>query len=136
MWFRDSKTRRLAVGALRRVLHGAVSDGLLETNPAVGARTPSQWLRREQKGVSPTFSEVLRFTEQALSEQSRWHELFLAALHAGLRLGELQALRWRDLQLGRDPRILSATSLSSEAGMVGEPAASRSPRKTRGVAST
>jgi integrase len=95
-------TRRLAVGALRRVLDGAVLDGLLEANPATGLGRLPKWFRREQKGSALNFAEVNRFLEQALSEEDRWYELFLAALHSGLRLGELQGLRWHDLQLGRD----------------------------------
>jgi integrase len=78
-----------------------VSDGLLDANPAVGLGRLPKWLRGEQKGTALNFAEVNRLLEQALSERDRWYELFLAALHAGLRLGELQALRWQDLQLGQ-----------------------------------
>lgn len=58
-------------------------------------RTPDQfafWTREE----SDSFLAAIR------DERTRWYPFFLTALRTGMRLGELAALRWEDVDLDRD----------------------------------
>ena len=56
----------------------------------------------EAKGVALTAKEVQQFLKAAQEIWPEFYPLFLMAVRAGLRRGELVALQWGDLQLGRD----------------------------------
>src|SRR5437016_6013198 len=53
-------------------------------------------------GVALTPAEVEDFLDATRDVCSEYYALFLAALRAGLRRGELVALQWGDIQFGKD----------------------------------
>ena len=92
---------RLILSTLRVILNHAVEDGLLGRNPAekLGRFTK---VDAEQKVKASAMSreEAERFLEAAQKNFPNFYPLFLTALRAGLRRGELIALKWGDIQFG------------------------------------
>jgi integrase len=78
---------------LRAIFGRAVERGELAVSPTDGLRLPSVRGRRERI-ASPQEAEALI---AALPEPDR--PLWATAMYAGLRRGELQALRWADVDL-------------------------------------
>ena len=78
---------------LRRALSVAHRWELIERVPAIQSPIPA-----EQRFDFLTFEEAERFLAATRPE---WRALFLLALRTGMRLGELRALRWRDVDLER-----------------------------------
>ena len=76
----------------RSALQKAVEEGLLRTNPAIGCKLPPK-KSGEMKVLTP--EEMQRFLIQA--KQDGGYELFLLELGTGMRLGEILALQWDDL---------------------------------------
>lgn len=70
--------------------------GVMTVNPATRLDLPAPGKRRPKQIVCS--AEALKLVE-ALDAQDR--PLWATAFYAGLRRGELQALRWRDVDLGR-----------------------------------
>jgi len=94
-------TIRLAVASLRVVLSSAVEDGLITMNPAfrLGRFMESQKREHEAQAMEP--GEVERFLADAKQNGPfEYYVLFLIALRAGLRQGEIFGLRWGDFQFG------------------------------------
>ena len=76
----------------RRALEKAVSDRLIVKNPIEGCKAPP--IRREEMQLL-TREELQRLLIQAKDEG--YYEVFLLELTTGLRVGELMALQWDDL---------------------------------------
>ncbi|MEY8389638.1 site-specific integrase [Oscillospiraceae bacterium 38-13] len=76
----------------RRALEKAVSDRLIVKNPIEGCKAPP--IRREEMQLL-TREELQRLLIQAKDEG--YYEVFLLELTTGLRVGELMALQWNDL---------------------------------------
>lgn len=93
-------TLRLISCALRSVLNAAVEDGLIDSNPAarVGKFVKTEKPAHQAAAMSRLESE--RFLAAVTEICPEWYPFFLSALRAGLRKGELIALRWGDLQFG------------------------------------
>jgi integrase len=93
-------TLRLVVCALRTVLNAAVEDGWIESNPAsrVGRFAKSE--KPPRQATAMTRDEVEKFLVGVQEIYPDWHPFFLTALRAGLRKGELIALKWGDIQFG------------------------------------
>ncbi len=93
-------TIRLAIATLRVVLSAAVEDGILASNPGLrlGRFLESQKAAHEAQAM--TREEAQIFLEAAKEFYPEFHPLFLMALRAGLRKGELLAVRWGDIQFG------------------------------------
>jgi len=93
-------TIRLAVATLRVVLSAAVENGILASNPGLrrGRFIESQKAAHEAQAM--TREEAQIFLEAAKEFCPEFHPLFLMALRAGLRKGELLAVRWGDIQFG------------------------------------
>jgi len=89
------RTVEFARAVLRRALHDAVLDRVIEVNPVVGTKRP--------KVVKPKHSTwtgaQLRSFLDSLEEADRWAPLWLLAAATGMRRGELLALRWSDVDL-------------------------------------
>jgi integrase len=88
------------------VLSQAVDDGHLQANPAFRMgkhlRTDGA-LKNEMQPWTPEEEQTfLRYVEQ---HAAHWHPFFLCALRTGMRLGELLAVEWRDLDF--DARLIS-----------------------------
>ena len=90
---RDPSTIRNALMPLRVIFRRAVEDGDLAVNPCTHLRLPAVRGRRERI-ASPEEAERLL---AALPEPDR--PIWATALHAGLRRGELMALRWENVDL-------------------------------------
>jgi integrase len=90
---RDPSTIRNAVMPLRVIFRRAVEDGDLAVNPCTHLRLPAVRGRRERI-ASPNEGQRLL---AALPERDR--PIWATALYAGLRRGELMALRWEDVDL-------------------------------------
>ena len=76
----------------RRALDVAVRENLIPVNPAIECKLPSVQ-RKEMQVLSR--EEMQRLLIQAKYEG--YYEVFLLELSTGLRLGELMALQWEDL---------------------------------------
>jgi integrase len=90
---RDPSTIRNALMPLRVIFRRAVEDGDEAVNPCTHLRLPAVRGRRERI-ASPEEAERLL---AALPERDR--SIWATALYAGLRRGELMALRWADVDL-------------------------------------
>jgi integrase len=90
---RDPSTIRNALMPLRVIFRRAVEDGDLALNPCTHLRLPSVRCRRERI-ASPEEAEQLL---AVLPDRDR--PVWATALYAGLRRGELMALRWNDVDL-------------------------------------
>jgi integrase len=90
---RDPSTIRNALVPLRVIFRRAVEDGDVAVNPCSHLRLPAVRGRRERI-ASPEEAEQLL---AVLPERDR--AIWATALYAGLRRGELMALRWTDVDL-------------------------------------
>lgn len=93
---------------LSAVLSQAVEDGVLAQNPAF--RLASKYIGRgddEKVEVQPASrDEAVRLLDAARDLFPHYRPMFLCALRTGLRLGELLALEWADVDLdGRSLRV-------------------------------
>ena len=96
-------TIRNAVSVLRGILNQAIEDGLLDSNPAVNlGRFTRSAKATEIKGIALTPEEVDKFLKAAQEICPEYYPLFLVAVRAGLRRGELVDLRWGDIHFGRN----------------------------------
>lgn len=80
-------------------LKQAVENRLLSWNPAEAAKLPKL---TDTKVRAMTFEEMSKFL--SVLQEDRWGAAFLCLLGTGLRMGELLALRWQDVDL--DKQIL------------------------------
>ena len=76
----------------RSALQKAVEEGLIRINPAIGCKLPPK-KKGEMKVLST--EEAQRLLIQA--KHDGFYELFLLEFACGLRIGELIALQWKDL---------------------------------------
>ncbi|CCF85356.1 putative Integrase family protein [Nitrolancea hollandica Lb] len=83
---------------LRTCLEGAVSLGLLATNPMAKVPKP-QWSPSEK--IYWTVEETRRFLETALRSNRRWSGLCAFLVVTGLRISEALALEWGDVRDGQ-----------------------------------
>ena len=100
---KDGKAKPVSVGTingLNRVLKSAMSqavrEGLIRDNPCINAKPPAQ------ERFEPTIIDdcnIKRFLEAA--KESDYYALVETAVMSGLRLGELLALTWQDIDLDR-----------------------------------
>lgn len=77
-----------------RALEQAVKEGLIPQNPAADCKLPS-FKREEMKILSREAMQKLLIQ----AKEENFYELFLLEFATGLRLGELAALQWDDLDL-------------------------------------
>jgi len=85
-------TLRLIVCALRSVLHSAVEDEIIESNPATRVGKFAKNDKPAHKASAMSRSETQQFLETILELYPDWHPFFLTAILTGLRKGELIAL--------------------------------------------
>ena len=83
---------RACHASCRSALQKAVEEGFIRINPAIGCKLPP---KKSGEMNILTQEEMQRFLIQA--RQDGYYELFLLELGTGLRLGEILALQWDDL---------------------------------------
>jgi len=91
------KTVQNVIRTLSSMLSHAVEDGLLTVNHSL---KPGTFLPKVSKSrsVNPlTREEVAVLLEKAKEKRVRYYPLFLCAVRTGLRMGELLALQWQDV---------------------------------------
>ncbi len=98
-------TIRNAISILRGIFNQAIEDGLFEANPAANLGRFTRAARSSGvKGVALTSEEVEQFLVAAEELCPEYAPLFLLAVRAGLRRGELVALQWQDVEFGQNDR--------------------------------
>jgi integrase len=95
-------TLRLALSTLRVILNHAIDDGIIDRNPAARLGKFTATGKPKAQAQALTRKEVERFLEAAKEIYPEYYPLFLVAVRAGLRRGELVALRWSDIQFGQN----------------------------------
>ena len=91
----DASTIRNTLMPLRAILRRAVARGDIAVNPTSGLELPAVRGRRDRIASPEESSKLVG----ALPERDR--ALWATALYGGLRRGELQALRWDDVELAK-----------------------------------
>ena len=89
----DSQLRNIH-SLCRRALEKAVSEDLIPQNPASGCKLPPA-----RKGEMNILSRESMQKLLIQAKEEKYYELFLLEFATGLRLGELTALQWEDLNL-------------------------------------
>ena len=95
------KTVQNTIRCLSSLLSHAVEDGLLAVNPAF---KPGKFLPKisKRRGINPlTREEIATLLDTAKTHAPRYYPIFLCAARTGLRMGELLALRWEDLDFNQ-----------------------------------
>lgn len=92
-WGLSASTIQNTVNALRAVFARAVTRGELLVNPTAGLEVPTSEKKRDR--IAPP-DEAAKLIAALPGE---WRALWATAFYAGLRLGELLALRWEDVDL-------------------------------------
>jgi integrase len=102
---------------LHKALKAAVADGLVPRNVTEGVKAPRQ-AKKEVRPLSPDQARALLCAARG----DRLEALYVLAITAGLRQGELLGLRWDDLDLEAGKlsvrRTLTAGSVGSPGGPV------------------
>jgi integrase len=124
---RGARTRGLSNGSinetlnlLAQILETAVEYGHIQFNPARGRRrrlkaTPPQRTWLEPGQVKPLLDATVRGLRGGKSmPDPRMRALFATGICTGLRIGELLALRWQDVDLARGS--LTVARSKTEAG--------------------
>ena len=89
----DASTIRNTVAPLRAIYRRAFTRSEVAVNPTVGLELPAVRGKRDRVASPGEAAKLLA----ALPERDR--ALWATAMYAGLRLGELQGLRWDDVDL-------------------------------------
>lgn len=116
---RDPSTVRNAIMPVRVVYRRALRDGVVAANPVDGVELPATRGRRDRIAAPDEAARLIA----ALPEGDR--ALWATAVYAGLRRGELMALRWEDVDLAGgtiaversyDPKARQFVEVKSRAG--------------------
>jgi len=97
---KSSGTVSLIKAPINGVLAYAVDTELIDMNPAYGLKLPR---RKSSLEVEPlTEAEAEKLLNQAkVYLGGHYYPTFLCALRTGMRLGELKALKWKDLDFNK-----------------------------------
>ncbi len=123
----SAKTVRNVHQCLHRALEQAVSYRVLASNPAHGVQPP-RVERAEMQALSP--EEARRVLEVA--REDPLEALWVLAITAGLRQGELRALRWPDVDLAA-ARLQVVASMEGRRVSEARPAEPKTRRSRRAV---
>jgi integrase len=93
-------TLRLMLCTLRVILNHAIEDGIIDHNPAEKLGKFTKTEKPKHQAEAMTREETQAFLASAMEFCPDFYPLFLMALRAGLRKGELIAVRWGDIQFG------------------------------------
>lgn len=96
-------TVRNALSILRSIFSQAVEEGMFESNPAANLCKLTRTAKTSGvKGVALTPEEVEKLLSTAKRVSPEHYPIFLLAVRAGLRRGELVALQFGDIEFGKD----------------------------------
>jgi integrase len=97
----SANTVRLAVAPVKALFATALEEGVIRSNPCTGARvTHAERVAEEgEEHVKALTEDELRRVLAAIPAEQRLVFEFLA--QTGLRVGELRALQWGDVDLGK-----------------------------------
>lgn len=109
----NASTIRNALMPLRVIFRRAIQDGEVMVNPCESLRLPAVRSRRERIASPEEAAELLT----ALPADIR--AVFACAFYAGLRSGELRALRWEDVDLAAG--LIRVERSMDHSGMLVEP---------------
>ena len=98
---------------LRQMLNHAVDWNYIRSNPAQKVKNPSV-PKTEMDCLTP--EEARRFLEAV---PFKWYPFFLAAITTGLRLGELLAMRWENIDWSSDRYFVRETLSRARYGYKG-----------------
>jgi integrase len=126
-------TLRLIVCAPRTVLNAAVENGDLESNPASRVAKFAKREPRAQQAVAMTRQEIESFLAAVREVCPDWYPFFLTALRAGLRKGELIALKWGDIQFGDSERDSNRYILVQRSYHMGAFTTTKNKKSRRGI---
>jgi len=124
-------TLRLIISALRAVLNAALEDSVVETNAASKVGKFAKTEKPARQAGAMTRKETEEFLAAVREVRPRWYPFFLTALCAGLRKGELIALKWGDIHFGdsaNDPNRYIFVQRSYYQGRFTTPKGNRSRR--------
>jgi integrase len=93
-------TLRLMLCTLRVILNHAVEDGVIDHNPAQKLGRFTKTVKPKHQAQAMIRNEAEAFLTSATEFCPDYHPLFLMALRAGLRKGELLTVKWGDIQFG------------------------------------
>jgi len=93
-------TLRNTLCTLRAILNQALEDALVDRNVAARLGRFTKTEKDKFQASALTQAEAETLLQSALEVCPDYYGLFLAALRAGLRRGELVALQWGDIQFG------------------------------------
>ena len=96
-----------------RALEKAVSGNLIPQNPASGCKLPPA-----RKGEMNVLSRESMQKLLIQAKEEKYYELFLLEFATGLRLGELTALQWEDLNLTTGELRISKQAVVIGSGVV------------------
>ena len=88
-------TVRRAFDPLRVVMRRAVQRGWIGANPCAGLDLPTGMVKPRERVLDP--AEIAQMIDALTDIRDR--ALWAAAFHAGMRFGELRALRWEHVDL-------------------------------------
>jgi integrase len=108
----SNRTVQLIHTVLRKALQQAVSDEILPRNVCQAVKAP----RRVKKEIPPLHPEEVRTLLRAACGD-RFEALYVVAVTAGLRRGELLGLRWADLDLERGTLQVRRQLTRTKAGL-------------------
>lgn len=89
-----TKTIRDALSVLKLMLDSAVSNYIVDVNPCLGIIVPSYAEIKEDRRV---LSKAEQQTLLSITDKTFYKELYRFMLCSGLRVGELGALQWKDI---------------------------------------
>lgn len=94
----SKSTVSIAKDAISGVLGYAVDEELIDANPTIGITKRLNLTRRHKADPRPLApQEVARFLETCRKHYPEHYPFFLCAFRTGMRLGELLALQWGDI---------------------------------------
>ena len=110
----------------REMLGHAVEWGYLEVNPATRIKLPAREWKEEETIQMLSGPEVERLLAHAPAD---YKVMWMTAVMTGVRLGELRALRWGDVDWDRDQPRLHVRRSVTESGVFQKPKTASSVRR-------